>query len=156
MCSGNICLNGVGHCIHTCVGNQFFGHGLCQIRINDCHIRGDLEIGDGVLDTLCVICDDRESSYFCCSAGGRRNRTEVCLLPELRDAEYLTHFLKGDIRVLIFDPHSLCRIDGGTAAHCDDPVRLELLHGCCALHNGFNGGIRLDAFKELNFHTGFL
>ena len=58
VCSGNICLNGVCHCIHTCVGNELLGHCLSEIGIDDCHIRCDLEVSDRILDTLLVVGDD--------------------------------------------------------------------------------------------------
>ena len=76
-------------------------------------------------------------------------------VPELRQAEDFAHILEGHFRVLIFNPHGFGSVDGGAAAHGDDPVGLEFLHGLGAFHNGFNGRVRLDAFKQLHFHAGF-
>ena len=51
-------------------------------------------------------------------------------------------------------PHGLCRVDRRAAADGDDPVRLELAHGFCAAHDGFDGRIGFNAFEELNLHAG--
>ena len=52
---------------------------------------------------------------------------KCALLAQRRDAEDLAHILKGDVRILVLDPHGLGGVDGGTAADGNDPVRLELL-----------------------------
>ena len=75
---------------------------------------------------------------------------------QFRDAEYLTHIFKGDVRIFILDPHCLCCVDWRTTAHSNNPVRLECFHGCCAFHNGLYGRIRLDALVKLNLHSCFL
>ena len=59
------------------------------------------------------------------------------------------------IRILIESPHSFGCIDGGTAAHCHDPVRLELLHHFCTSHDSLNRGIRFYTFDQLHFHAAF-
>ena len=153
---GNISLDGVGHGVHTGVGHQLLGHGFGQVGVHDGHVGGDLKVRDGIFDALLVIGDDREGRHLGSGAGGGGNGAEMGFLAEFRQAENLAHILEGDVRVFVFDPHGLSRVDGGAAAHGDDPVGLELLHGLGALHNGFNGGVRLDAFKQLYFHAGFL
>ena len=156
VCGGNVSLHGVGHGVHTGVGNQLFGHGLGQIGIDDGDIGGDLKVSDGVLDALLIIGDDGESGHLSGGAGGGRDGAEVGLAAERRNAEHLAHLLKGDLRVLVLDPHGLCGINGGAAAHGNDPVGLKLQHGLCAAHDGLNRGIGFDALKQLHFHAGFL
>ena len=80
----------------------------------------------------------------------------MCLAAQRRDAEHLAHLLKGDVGVLVLDPHGLGCIDGRAAAHSDDPVGLKLQHGFGTAHDGLDRGVRLDAFKQLYFHAGFL
>ena len=67
------------HGIHSRVGGQLLRHGLSQGRVNDCHIRRDVEICKRIFDSLAVISDDGKCGYFRGSAGGGRNRTEFCL-----------------------------------------------------------------------------
>ena len=153
--SGNISLDCVGHSIHTSVGYQFLRHGLCQIRIDDGYIRGDLEISDRIFNSLLIVCNDRECSNLCSSSGSRRNCTEMSFSSQFRDTKYLTHIFKGNVRILIFDPHCFCCVDRRTTTHSNDPVRLECFHSCSALHYGFYGRIRLNAFVKLNFHSCF-
>ena len=153
---GDVGLHSVGHGVHTGVGNQLLGHGLSQIGIHDGHIGGDLKVGDGVLDALGVVGDDGEGSHLGSSAGGGGDGAEVGLLTQLGQAEDLAHILEGDLGVLILDPHGLGSVDGGAAAHGDDPVGLELQHGLRAPHNGLHRGIGLNALKQLDFHAGFL
>ena len=138
VCGGDISLNGVGHGVHAGVCDQLLGHGLSQVGIDDGDVRGDLEVGDGVLDALLVIGDDGEGGHLGGGAGGGRDGAEVCLAAQRRDAEDLAHLLKGDLRVLVLDPHGLCGVNGGTAAHGDDPVRLELQHGLGTAHDGLD------------------
>ena len=153
---GNISLHSVSHGVHTGVGNQLFGHGLSQIGVNDGHVRGDLEVRDGVLDALLVVGNDGESGHLGGSARGGGNSTEVCLAAQRRDAEHLAHLLKGDLGVLVLDPHGLGCIDGRAAAHGDDPVGLKLQHGLGTAHDGLHGRIGFDALEQLHFHAGFL
>ena len=152
---GHIGLNGVGHGVHTGVGHQLLGHGLGQVGVHDGHVRGDLEVGDGVLDALLVIGDDGEGGHLGGSAGGGGDGAEVCLAAQRRDAEHLAHLLKGDVGVLVLDPHGLGGVDGGAAAHGDDPVGLKLQHGFGAAHDRLHRGIGLDALKQFHFHAGF-
>ena len=79
----------------------------------------------------------------------------MCFAAERGNAEDLAHILKGNFGILVLNPHSLCRVNGRTAAHCNDPIGLELQHCLCTLHNGFNRGIGLDAFKKLYLHACF-
>ena len=151
---GNISLDGVGHGVHTGVGDEFLRHGVGQLRVNDGDIGGDLKVGDGVLDTLLVVGDDGERRDLGRGAGGGRNGAEMGLAAQRRDAEHLAHILKGDIGVLVLDPHGLGGIDGGAAADCDDPVGLEFFHSGSALHDCLDRRVRLDAFKQLNLHAG--
>ena len=124
---GDIRLDGVGHRVHASVGDQLLGHSLGQIRIDDRHVRRDFKIGDRVLDALGIIRDDGERRHFGRRAGGgRRWRRSAALRAQLRQAEDLAHILKRAIRILVFDPHGLGRVDRRAAAHGDDPVRLEL------------------------------
>ena len=90
------------------------------------------------------------------STGGGGDGAEVCLAAQRRDAEHLAHLLKGDLRVLVLDPHGLGSVDGGAAAHGDDPVGLKLQHGFGAAHDCLHRGIGLDALKQFHFHAGFL
>ena len=135
---------------------QLLGHGLGQIRVNDGHIRSDLKVGDGVLDALLVVGDDGESRHLGGGAGSRRNGAEVCFAAQRRDAEHFAHLFKGDVRVLVLDPHGLCGIDGGAAAHGNDPVRLKLQHGLGTAHDGLHRRIGFDALEQLHLHAGFL
>ena len=156
VCGGNIRFNRMGHSIHTGVRNELLRHRLGKVRVNDGDIRGNLEVGDRVLDALLIIGDDGERGHFRCGAGSRGNGAEVCLLAKLRQAEDLAHILKRNVRVFIFDPHSFCGIDRRAAAHRDDPIRLELDHLLRTLHNGLNRRVRLNAFNQLDLHAGFL
>ena len=79
----------------------------------------------------------------------------MCLLTEFRNTEYLAHIFEGAIRILILDPHSLRCIDRRTAADRYDPVRLELQHRICTLHDCLYRRIRLDTVKDLDFHACF-
>ena len=151
---GDIGLDGVGDGVHTGVGHQLLGHGLRQLRVNDGHVRGDLEVGDGVLDALFIVGDDGERRDLGGCAGGGGHRAEMRLFTQLGDAEDLAHILEGALGILILDPHGLRRVDGGAAADCHDPIRLELGHDLCALHNGLHGGVGLNALKELDLHAG--
>ena len=156
VCGGNVSLHGMGHGVHTGVGDQLLGHGLSQIGVHDGHVRGDLEVRDGVLDALLVVGDDGEGGHLGSSAGGGGNGAEVCLAAQRRDAEHLAHLLKGDLGVLVLDPHGLGCIDGRAAAHGDDPVGLKLQHGLGTAHDGLHGRIGFDALEQFHFHAGFL
>ncbi len=156
MSGGNISFDRVGHGVHTGMSNQLLRHGLSQIGINDGNIRRNLEVSDGILDALGIVGDDGECSDLGSSTGCRRNSTEMGLLAELGQTKYLAHILKGDLGIFILNPHGLGSIDRRATTHGNDPVRLELLHGLCTLHNGFYRGIGLDAFKKLNLHACFL
>ena len=153
--SGNISLDGVGHGVHTGVGHQLLGHGVGQLGVDDGDIGGDLKVSDRILDALLIIGNDGEGSHLGSSAGGGGDGAEVCLAAQRRDAKDLAHILKGDVRILVLDPHGLGGVDGGTAADGNDPVRLEFLHCSRALHDGLNGRVRLDTLEQLHFHAGF-
>ena len=107
----NIGLDCMGHSVHTGVCNQLLRHGSSQFRINDCHIRSNLEISDRILDAILIIGNDRKCGYLCSSSGSRRNCTEVSLGAQLRKTENLTHIFKGAVRILVLDPHSLGSVD---------------------------------------------
>ena len=136
---GDINLDGVGHGVHAGVCDQLLGHGLNQVRIDDGDVRGDLESAMGY-DALLVIGDDGECGHLGGGAGGgRRWRRSVpcgatagCRRPCISS--------KGDLRNFMLDPHGLCGVNGGTAAHGDDPVRLELQHGLSTAHDGLDRG----------------
>ena len=78
----------------------------------------------------------------------------MSLAAQRRDAEHLAHILKGDVGIFIFNPHGLGCVDGGATADCHNPVGLEFFHGGSALHDGFHGRVRLNAFKQLDLHAG--
>ena len=65
VCGGYIGLDGMGHGIHTSVGNQLLGHCLSQFRVYDSDIRCDLKIGDRIFYAFLIICDNRECRYLC-------------------------------------------------------------------------------------------
>ena len=129
---------------------------MSKLRVNDCDIGSYFEVSDRIFNAFLVVGNDGESGNFGCSAGSRGDCAEVRLATELRDAEYLAHISEGQLRIFIFDPHSLCSINRGTAADCNDPVGLELFHCFRAAHYGFNGRIGFDTFKELHFHACFV
>ena len=76
-------------------------------------------------------------------------------LAQLRQGEHLAHIFKRRLGIFVLDPHGLGRIDGRAAAHGNDPIRLEADHGLRAAHDGLDGRIRLNAFKQLDFHSRF-
>ena len=156
VCGGDIGLDRVGHRIHTGVRDELLGHCLSQLGVDDGNVRGDLEVGDRVFDALLIIRDDGECSDLGGRAGGRGDGAEMRLLAQLGDAEHLAHILKGAVRIFVLDPHCLGSVDGRAAADGDDPIRLIVDHDLRAAHHGVNGGIRLDAVKNLDFHPGFL
>ena len=153
---GDIRLDGMGHSIHTGMRGQLLRHRLCQLGVNDRDIRRDVVVSERVLDALVIVGDDRECGDFGCRARGRRNCTEVCLRAELREAERRDDRFKAGVRVFVEHPHRLCSVNRRTAAHCDDPVRLELAHNFCAAHDGLNRRVGLNALKQLNFHAAVL
>ena len=57
---GDVGLDGVGHGVHAGVGDELLGHRVGQLGVNDGDIGRDLKVGNGVLDALLVIGDDRE------------------------------------------------------------------------------------------------
>ena len=150
---GNISLDGMSQSIHTGVGNLFYRKSHNQIRINDGNIRSDVEVSQRIFDAALIISDNGESSYFGSSTGSRGDGSESCFLSQLRETEGSDEILEFRIRILMESPHSLGCIDGGTSAHCHDPVRLELLHHFCASHDSLNRGIRFYAFDQLHFHA---
>ena len=153
---GDIRLDGVGHRVHAGVRNQLLGHGLRQLRIDDGHVRRDFKIGNRVFDALGIIGDDGERRHLGRRAGGGGNGAEMCFAAQLRQAEDLAHVLKRALRVFVFDPHGLRRVDRGAAAHGDNPIRLEPGHRGRALHHGLHGRVRLDALVKLDLHARFL
>ena len=152
---GNIRFNGVGHGVHTGVGNQLPGHGFSEIWIDDGHVGRDLKVGNRALDAFGIVRDDRESRHLGGRAGRGGNGAEARLLAQLRQTEYLAHIFKRRLRIFVLDPHGLGRVDGRAAAHGNDPIRLEADHGLRAAHDGLDRRIRLNAFKQLDFHSRF-
>ena len=55
---GHICFNRVGQSIHTGMRYKFLRHSFCQLRINDGYVRCNLEISDGIFDTVRIVCND--------------------------------------------------------------------------------------------------
>ena len=146
--------NRMGQRIHSGMSYQLLRHGLCQLRIHDCNVRGNLKVGDWIFNSLFVVCDDGECGNFCSCSGCGRNRTEFCLGAQLWQSEYHAHILKGYFRIFVLNPHCFRRIDWRTATDCYNPIRAKVLHKCRTLHYGLNGWIRLDSFKYTNFHSG--
>ena len=145
----------MGQGIHTGIGNLLRRKGRNQIRVHNGDIRRDFKVSQRIFNSLGVIGDNGESSYLCGSTGCCGDCTEESFCTELREVEGNNQFLKGGIRMLVECPHGLGRINRGAASDCDDPVRSEFLHGCCAFHNGFNGRIRFHTLKETYFHACF-
>ena len=156
ICCGYICLNRMCHCIHSGVSNELLRHSFCQIRIHDRNVRCNLKVSNRILNTLLIICDDWECGYFRRSSRCGWNCTEMSFAAKLRKSEHLTHILKSNFRILILNPHSLRCINRWSSTHCNDPVRLKLKHLLCALHDGFNGRIRLDTLNQVDLHSRFL
>ena len=150
---GDIRLDRVRHCVHTRVRNELLGHRLGEVRIDDRDVGRDLEVCNRVFDTLLVVGDDGERRDFRRRAARGGDGAELRLLSQFGDAEHLAHILKGDVGILVLDPHCLCGVDGRTAAHGDDPVGTEIEHRLRALHDRFDGGIGFDALEELYFHA---
>ena len=146
----------MGHSVHTGVSGQLRGHLLGQLGINDSNIGSDVEVGQRILNALGVVGDYAERGNLSSSTGGGRNGAEVSLLAQLGEVEGDAQLLEGHIGVLVESPHSLGSVDGGTTAHGNDPVGLELGHGSSAAHNGLHRGIGLNVLKQVNFHAAFL
>ena len=152
---GNICFDGVCDCIHTGVRYKLLRHCLSEFRIDDGDVRSDLKVCDRVFDALLIISNNGKCRHLRCRSRCRRYSDKFCFLAKFRNSENLAHILKCALRILILDPHCLRSIDRRAAAHGDDPVRLELEHFLCTVHDCCYRRIRLDAFDKCNFHTGF-
>ena len=144
----------MGQSIHAGVSAQLGGHGVGELGVDDGDIRGDVEVGQRVLDALGVVGNDGEGSDLGSGAGGRGDGAEMSLLTQLGEAERLDDVIEGLLGILVEDPHGLSSIDGRAAADSNDPVGLEVPHSGCALHDGLDGGIGLDALEKLNLHAG--
>ena len=153
---GHIGLDGVGQGVHAGVGHQLGGHGLGQGRVDDGHVGGDIEVGQGVLDALLVVGDDGESGDLGGGARGGGDGAEPGLLAQLREAEGGDQILKGGLRVLVEGPHGLGRVDGRATAHGDDPIGFKLPHDCRAAHHGFHRGIGLYVLDQAGLNAGLL
>ena len=153
---GDIRLDGMGHSIHTGMRGQLLRHRLCQLGVNDRDIGRDVVVGERVLDALVIVGDDRECGDFGCRARGRRNCAEVCLRAELREAERRDDRFKAGVRIFVEHPHRLCCVDRRTAAHCHDPVGLELAHCLGAAHHGLDRRVGLDTLEQFNLHAAVL
>ena len=153
---GNVGLHAVGQSVHTGVSAQLGGHGVGELGVDDGDIRGDVEVGQRVLDALGVVRDDGERGDLGSGTGGRGDSAEVSLLTQLGEAERLDDVVEGLLGILVEDPHGLSGIDGRAAADGDNPVGLELAHGLGALHDRLDGRIGLDALEQLDLETAFL
>ena len=153
---GNVGLHAVGQSIHAGVSAQLGGHGVGELGVDDGDIRGDVEVGQRVLDALGVVGNDGERGDLGSGAGGRGDGAEMSLLTQLREAERLDDVIEGLLGILVEDPHGLSGIDGRAAADGDNPVGLELAHGLGALHDRLDGRIGLDALEQLDLETAFL
>ena len=132
------------------------GHGLGQGGVDDGHVGGDVEVGQGVLDALGVVGDDGEGGDLGGGAGGGGDGAEPGLLAQLGEAEGGDQILEGGVGVLIEGPHCLGRVDGGAAAHGDDPVGLELPHDGRAVEHGLHRGVGLHVLNETGLDAGLL
>ena len=137
------------------MGDQFRGHRLCEFRIDNRHVRRDIEVRQRIFDARLIVGDDGERRHLGRRAGGRGNGAEFRLRAERGEVKGNAQLFKRDVRIFVERPHRLRRVDGRTAAHGDDPVGLERGHRRSALHDRFDRGIGFDVFKELNFHTRF-
>ena len=153
---GDVGLDGVGQRVHAGVGAELGGHGVGELGVDDGDVRGDVEVGQRVLDALLVVGDDGERGDLGGGAGGGGDGAELGLGAELREGERYDGLLEGLLRVLVEQPHGLGRVDRGTAADADDPVGLEGLHGLGALHDRLDGRVGLDALEDLDLETGLL
>ena len=156
VCSRYISLNGVSHGIHAGVSNQLLRHGFGQIGVNNCNIGSNLEIGKGILYALFIIGYNRKCRNFGGSAGSGGDGHKTSLGAKGGETKNLAHILKGGLGIFVFNPHCLGCINGGAAAHSNDPVGLEFGHSLSSAHYGVYGRIGLYAFENFNFHTGFL
>ena len=66
---GNIRLYRMRQSIHPCIGNLPGRQTLYQLGIYNCHVWGDVKIGQGIFDPGLVVGDYRESGDLCRSAG---------------------------------------------------------------------------------------
>ena len=80
----------------------------------------------------------------------------MCRVAQFREVERLDDLIPGLVRILVEDPHGLCSVDRRATTDCDDPVRLELAHRSCALLDGLDGRIGLDALEQLHFEASVL
>mgnify|MGYP007116385982 CR=1 FL=1 len=135
--------------VHTGVCAQLSRHGVGKLRVNNCHVRSNLEVGDREPNALSIIGDDRECGYLSSGAGGGGNGAEVSLGAELRQAKDLAHILKRSVGILVLNPHGLSSVDRGATTNSNDPVRLELRHDGCALHDCLYRRIGLNASISL-------
>ena len=152
----NVRLNRVRDRVHARVRHQFLRHSFGEVGIDDRHVGRDLEIRDGVFDTVLIVGDNGERRDFGRRARGRGDRAEMRLRSQLGQPEHLAHVLKRRIRIFIFDPHGFRRVDGRASAHGNDPIGLEFLHRRRALHHGFHRRIGFDALEHFHFHARFL
>ena len=153
---GDIGLHAVRQGIHAGVGAELGGHGVGELGVDDGDVRGDVEVGERVLDALGVVRDDGERGDLGGRAGSRGDGAEVGLLAQLGEGERLDDVVEGLLGVLVEDPHGLGGINRGATAEGDDPVRLELAHGLGALHDRLDGRVRLDALEQLDLKAGVL
>ncbi len=149
-------LDGVRQGVHSGVGRQLWRHRLRERRVDDRHIRRDVEVGQRIFDAFVVVGNDCERRHFRRRARRGWNRDEFRLRTQCRERERRDQILEFRFRVFIERPHRLGRVDWGTAAHRDDYVRFKFLHDRRATHYRFHGRIGLDAFDQNRFHAGFL
>ena len=126
---------------------------LCHhvVRVHDCHIRKELIVCQRILDPSVGIRDDRERCDFGTCTGGSRDGYEVSLpahfrilvdtLPDIHEVH--GHVGEVRIRVLVEHPHDLGCVHRGTAAECDDDIRLKGAHLRCACERVLQSRIRL-------------
>ena len=153
---GNVCLDGVRQSVHAGIGNLLDGKALYQCRVDDGHVRRDFKVGQRILDALGVVRDDGKCRHFRRRAGRGRDGAEAGLRPQFREIERRAQILERRLGILVERPHGLGRVNRGTAANGHDPIRLEICHGLCALHDRLYRRIRLDTLEKRDFHAGFL
>ncbi len=149
--NGSESLKVVSYRVDTRSGGQSLRTAHHHVRVNDSHLGHKLVVRERILDAGLLVGDYRERSYLGACTRGGGNCDEVCLVAHVRECvnslayiyEAHSHILEIRLGVLVKYPHDLSSVHCGTAAHCDNAVRLELSHELRAALCGSEGGIGL-------------
>jgi len=149
-------LDGVGEDIQARIRRHRGRHGEGQVRIDDRHVRRHGVIGQRVLGAGLGVRHNGEGGDLRSGAARRGDSDQPGFPPQLRDADDpLAHVHEAHLQVfeaavgiLVEEPHRLGRVDRRAAAHGDDQVRAEFLHGRNAAEYGLDGGVGLDVGKD--------